>query len=203
MQRRHLLSTGALLGLGGLLPATAGPVEAAPRNRGLVVNNARGVSGARGASVLDGTFVGSVRIQRLSLNRRTGALRVHGLISGGTSGGTSAPNRTFANRPFTAPATLSGSGAAASDARAEAVCQILNLDIGRITLNLLGLVIDIAPISINITAIPGGGLLGSLLCALAGLLNPLGAIGQILMLLRQINRLLDLFQFILNLPNPV
>jgi hypothetical protein len=54
----------------------------------------------------------------------------------------------------------------------SATCQILNLDIGPIDLNLLGLLVDISPISIDITAVSGpGNLLGNLLCGLAGLLD--------------------------------
>jgi len=60
---------------------------------------------------------------------------------------------------FTAPAAVSGT------------CQILTLDIGAIHLNLLGLVVDLAPIHLNITAQQGGGLLGDLLCAISNLLN--------------------------------
>jgi hypothetical protein len=53
-------------------------------------------------------------------------------------------------------------------------CEILDLDIGRINLDLLGLVVNIAPIHINVTAVPGAGnLLGNLLCALVGLLDDL------------------------------
>src|SRR5215208_5734954 len=36
-------------------------------------------------------------------------------------------------------------------------CEILDLDIGRIHLDLLGLVVNIAPIHINVTAVPGAG----------------------------------------------
>lgn len=74
----------------------------------------------------------------------------------------------------------------------NAACDILTLDIGAIFLDLLGLQVDIAPISIDIRAVPGpGNLLGNLLCAVAGLLdgpNPIGnAIGR---LLGMINHLL-------------
>ena len=52
-------------------------------------------------------------------------------------------------------------------------CRILILNIGRIHLDLLGLVVNIAPIHIDVTAVPGAGnLLGNLLCAVAGLLDP-------------------------------
>lgn len=71
------------------------------------------------------------------------------------------------NAPFTAPITsLSGS------------CQILTLDVGAIHLDLLGLVIDLSPIHLNITAQSGSGnLLGNLLCAVAHLLDNTGATG--------------------------
>lgn len=55
---------------------------------------------------------------------------------------------------------------------ASATCQILLLQTGAIHLNLLGLVVDISPITINITAQQGAGnLLGNLLCAITNLLN--------------------------------
>ena len=47
-------------------------------------------------------------------------------------------------------------------------CDILTLDVGAIFLDLLGLQVDVAPISIDVTAVPGAGnLLGNLLCAVA------------------------------------
>jgi len=45
-------------------------------------------------------------------------------------------------------------------------------DIGAIHLDLLGLVVDLAPVHLNITAVSGSGaLLGNLLCALTHLLD--------------------------------
>lgn len=48
------------------------------------------------------------------------------------------------------------------------VCQILNLVLGPIHLNLLGLVVDTNTIRLNITGNPQLGLLGNLLCSLLG-----------------------------------
>ena len=57
-------------------------------------------------------------------------------------------------------------------AATDQVCQILTLDIGRINLNLLGLVVNLSPVRLDITAVAGpGNLLGNLLCALVGLLD--------------------------------
>ena len=65
------------------------------------------------------------------------------------------------NAPFTAPvSSISGT------------CQILQLDLGAIHLDLLGLVVDLSPIHLDISAQSGSGnLLGNLLCAVAHLLD--------------------------------
>jgi hypothetical protein len=74
-------------------------------------------------------------------------------------------------------------------------CPILNLEIGAIDLNLLGLGVETSDICLDITAIEGGGLLGDLLCDLSTGLN-LGQIiegfgDQIDTLIDGINDLLD------------
>jgi hypothetical protein len=72
-------------------------------------------------------------------------------------------------------------------AQATATCEILNLVLGPIHLDLLGLVIDTNQIVLNITAVPGAGnLLGNLLCSIAGLLDGGGALARIVDLLNQI-----------------
>jgi len=56
---------------------------------------------------------------------------------------------------------------------AQAGCEILNLNIQPIDLDLLGLVVHTDTIHAVVTAVPGAGkLLGNLLCAVAGLLDP-------------------------------
>jgi len=47
-------------------------------------------------------------------------------------------------------------------------CSVLDLELGPINLNLLGLHVDTSPICLSITAFEDGGLLGDLLCGLAG-----------------------------------
>jgi len=55
---------------------------------------------------------------------------------------------------------------------ASGSCQILNLTLGPLDLNLLGLQVHLNQVVLNITAVPGAGnLLGNLLCDVAGLLN--------------------------------
>jgi hypothetical protein len=58
-------------------------------------------------------------------------------------------------------------------------CPILLLELGPIHLDLLGLVVDVSPITVEIVAQPGpGNLLGNLLCAVVGLLDGPGALVQ-------------------------
>jgi hypothetical protein len=70
-----------------------------------------------------------------------------------------------------APVLLNGGIGALS--QHTGACPILELNIGAIHLDLLGLVVDLSPIDLTIVAQPGSGnLLGNLLCAVAGLLDP-------------------------------
>jgi hypothetical protein len=67
-------------------------------------------------------------------------------------------------------------------------CQILDLTLGPLDLNLLGLVVHLDTVHLNITAERGpGNLLGNLLCAVAGLLDQNGGTNALATLL---NRLL-------------
>jgi hypothetical protein len=62
-------------------------------------------------------------------------------------------------------------------------CPILDLSLGPINLDLLGLVVQTSPICLTITAMPGGGLLGDLLCNISNLLSQGLPLNQILALL--------------------
>jgi hypothetical protein len=73
---------------------------------------------------------------------------------------------------------VSGFGEAGAAAQSsQLVCRILTLTLGPLDLNLLGLRIQLNQVNLRITAIPGGGLLGDLLCGLSNLLNPAGLLG--------------------------
>jgi hypothetical protein len=75
-----------------------------------------------------------------------------------------------------------------AELQAQATCEILDLVLGPIDLNLLGLRLQVNRIHIRLTATQGA-LLGDLLCAIANLLNGgnvLGQLGQIANLLNQI-----------------
>jgi hypothetical protein len=86
------------------------------------------------------------------------------------------------------PAAVTGAGAATAKASQDPLpplpggqsCQVLALDLGPINLNLLGLVVRTNEIQLRIDAVQGpGNLLGNLLCAITGILNPTGALGQL------------------------
>jgi hypothetical protein len=68
----------------------------------------------------------------------------------------------------------------AEDQTAAGACPILDLALGPITLDLLGLVVETSPICVQITAYEGGGLLGDLLCTVANLLGGGLTLDQIL-----------------------
>lgn len=82
-----------------------------------------------------------------------------------------------------------------SEALQSATCNVLSLAIGPVDLNLLGLRVELddcddGPVTLDITADPAGGLLGSLLCSLANLLNSSGTQTAILAVLRNIAALI-------------
>jgi len=81
------------------------------------------------------------------------------------------------------PAQLLGAGRTASASQVPPIpgaCEILNLVLGPINLDLLGLVVRTNRINVRIDAVPGpGNLLGNLLCGITGILNPTGALGQL------------------------
>jgi hypothetical protein len=71
------------------------------------------------------------------------------------------------------PAAVSSAPAAAQLPPIPNACEILNLVLGPIRLDLLGLVVRTNQINVRIDAVPGpGNLLGNLLCAITGILDP-------------------------------
>jgi hypothetical protein len=76
--------------------------------------------------------------------------------------------------PFAAPVDITAAPSQAG------VCPVLDLTLGPIHLNVLGLDVQTSRICLTITAIQGGGLLGQLLCGLGNLLNQGLTLNQIL-----------------------
>jgi hypothetical protein len=102
-------------------------------------------------------------------------------------------NRTVKQTNVAIPVSM-GSANSPLTAHAAATCQILNLVLGPLHLNLLGLHVDLNQVVLNITGQTGAGqLLGNLLCGVANLLNPGLPAGQLA-------GLLNIVQQILNVP---
>ena len=71
----------------------------------------------------------------------------------------------------------------------QTTCEILHLDLGPLSIDLLGLQIDLSRVVLDITAEAGAGnLLGNLLCAVVNLLNNPAE------LVRTLNQILDLLR---------
>jgi hypothetical protein len=98
-------------------------------------------------------------------------------------------------RAASSTAGTTGAGTASSPKTAAAAsCDILNLVLGPLDLNLLGLHVHLNKIVLHINAIPGAGnLLGNLLCAVAGLLDQTGLLST-LQLSNLLNRILSVLR---------
>jgi hypothetical protein len=110
---------------------------------------------AQGAA---GTFVGRFGIQRFTV--QNGQLAAVGTLTGTLTNATGGVIGTV-SQSATMPVAVTA-----------ATCQILNLVLGPLDLNLLGLHVDLNQVLLNITGDAGPGqLVGQLLCAIANLLN--------------------------------
>lgn len=164
MQRRSFLQTSTLAGLGFM--TTAVPLAAHAQSG--VTRLAVPATGRTAAGELVGTFTPTRAL--LSPN---GSLQMEGLLTLGS---------TIVNQVVRLPMAIQQSS-----------CTILDLELGPLNLSLLGLNIDLARIDLLITATPGAGLLGDLLCAIANLLS--GGLNNVLTrLVSLINQVLDIFR---------
>jgi hypothetical protein len=140
-----------------LMPATVS--AQGPNTRALAVP-------VVGTIVGGGTFTGTATVTRFVNNN--GALTAVGVITGILTNGAGASSTVIST--FAAPVTI-----------AQATCSILNLVLGPLHLNLLGLVVDLNQIVLDITGVTGpGNLLGNLLCGIAGLLDSPGGLARLL-----------------------
>jgi hypothetical protein len=107
---------------------------------------------------------------------------------------------TIHGRVFTAPFSNVPVNIALGPGTNVGTCPVLNLTLGPIDLDLLGLVVQTSPICLDITATAGGGLLGDLLCNIGGLLNQGLSLNQILgnLTANQLNTLLTGLTGLLN-----
>jgi len=138
----------AVASCGLLMPLHASAAVAVPIN-GTFTDAAGGT----------GHFVGTYSVQNFGV--KNGGLVAIGTLVGTLTSSTGAVLGTITSANTALPATPGTS-----------TCSILTLNLGAIHLNLLGLVVNLSPVNLNITAVSGpGNLLGNLLCAVANLLN--------------------------------
>jgi hypothetical protein len=106
-----------------------------------------------------GSFVGS--FTPTAFAARDGDVVATGTLTGTLTDSTGATVGTV-EETVTTPAAV-----------AQATCRILDLTLGPLHLDLLGLVVDLNQVHLVINAVSGAGnLVGNLLCAIAGLLDP-------------------------------
>lgn len=139
-------------------------------------------------------FSGTYGIQRFVVGK-DGKAYAYGTLTGRLKG------RHVTRYGVLMPASLNNTTTGARSA--QATCPVLNLVIGPVDLNLLGLRVRLGggtdfsqPIVLNLTAYQGQGLLGDLLCGVSNLLNHNGLLtqltGQVQQLVATLNSLVSL-----------
>jgi len=104
-----------------------------------------------------------------------------------------AGNVTSGTQALALPVTLPGGVETTAGVAAAATCPVLHLELGPLDLNLLGLMVHLDKVVLDITAAQGpGNLLGNLLCAIAGLLDP--GPGPLAAITALLNRILAILQ---------
>ena len=185
------LAVVASLLIGGQVTAS-GNAGAATAERAVVAKNPQGrMSSKIFGTASDGSKV-TGSFTPLHFVKRDGKSKVRGVIDGVVTHPNGSKERFTALRTMTVK-KINGDRLGNSRAASSlAACDILNLVLGPLDLDLLGLQVHLNRVVLNIVAVAGAGnLLGNLLCAVAGLLDdgPLaGILGQLTNLL---NRILD------------
>lgn len=124
-----------------------------------------------------GHFVGS--FTPTSFSGQTGNLLATGNLTGTLTNSSGATIGTV-TRTVSMPVTV-----------AQASCRVLDLTLGPLHLDLLGLVVDLNQVHLTINAVPGpGNLLGNLLCAITHLLDGNPTAGSLAALLNSLLALL-------------
>ena len=165
-----------------LVLSPAVPASAQNRNTNRLVVPVTGVA----AGV--GNVAGDFAISRFALQNNQ--LVAIGALTATVTDATGQVVRTFTTQvamPVSKGAASSAASAGAISAAAIGSCDILNLVLGPLHLDLLGLVIDLNQVVLDITGTTGSGdLLGNLLCTITGLFDA-GSIGtQLVNLLNQL-----------------
>ena len=192
---RRVLVSVALAATIALLPLTATVAQAQAglgKTAGLGVPiSGTAVDSTDPASTVQ-AVTGTFTIQRFSRAQRQ--IFAEGTVVATVTNSLTGATRTFVTPvsiPLVTPEPAAASGAAVA---ALATCDVLNLVLGPLHLDLLGLVVDLNQVVLNITGQTGSGnLLGNLVCAITGLLDGGlgGAIGQVVTLLNSLLAILS------------
>lgn len=166
--------------------ATAAPAAARPASSAAAPAATKGVVSQVTGSFRNadgvGKFAGTFAPEKFSVAK--GVLEATGVLKGTMTNANGSRLGTV-DRSVTMPVSAAATKADPSS------CGILNLVLGPLHLNLLGLVVNLNRVHLTITAVSGSGnLLGNLLCAVAHLLDTGGSLNRIAALLNQILALL-------------
>lgn len=129
-------------------------------------------------TVVDGTVAGTFKISKFAI--QNGQLVALGQLNATVTdpAGVRTIVTSVAWPVANGGSQLADAGASCDGEAAAQGCDILNLVLGPLHLDLLGLVVDLNQVVLTITGTTGAGdLLGNLLCAITGLLDA-GSLGQ-------------------------
>jgi hypothetical protein len=189
---RLLTASAVALSLGVSVPAimaTSASAAPAVTSAAAAQSVTEPVTGTFTNAAGQGTFSGT--FTPASFKVVNGALEAVGTLKGtltdasGKSLGSVSQTASLPVQTTAASAAAAHGSAARAAALPAASCGVLNLVLGPLNLNLLGLVVTLNQVHLNITAVTGS-LLGNLLCDVANLLNSGGALSSIASLLNQI-----------------
>jgi hypothetical protein len=170
--RLRLPLLAALVAVAAACTVFAATASAAPPQTGAITAP---ITAAQSGGTLDGVF----QITGFTVNQ-AGQLVANGVFNG-----------TAVIDGVTQTLTNVAASSVVTNQAAGGGCQVLDLVLGPLHLDLLGLVVDLNQVHLDITAQPGpGNLLGNLLCAVTGLLDGTGSGNVLTNLLNLLNGLL-------------
>lgn len=137
--------------------ATMTALSAGPANAADAVVGTRTLPVTGAVDDVGGKFAGTFTLAEFAAERDQ--VMAVGTLDGSLTDATGNSVGTVTDIPVTFPVTV-----------AQATCTILDLNLGGVDLNVLGLLVHLDPIHLNIGA-EEGGLIGALLCLIAGILG--------------------------------
>jgi hypothetical protein len=171
---RMAVAFGVLVTAGAVALATSSSAGAAPASPAATASDAGTLTSTVTGTFTDaaggaGTFTGAFAPQSFAADGNQ--VVATGVVTGtlvDSAGNTVGTVEQTVSTPVTG-ATADGSTTAVT---AAATCQILDLNLAPLDLDVLGLVVHLDRVHLNITAVSGpGNLLGNLLCAVVGLFD--------------------------------